>query len=183
MATTYLDAILAAHRGRVAADDRPFERLLDEARGCPLTRGFTAALTNGFAVIAEVKRRSPSKGAIDAELDPAALAAAYERGGAACVSVLTDIEYFGGSPADLVAARDAVAVPVLRKDFTVSLADVCDARIMGADAVLLIAAALDDAELADFHGSPSSSASTCSSRCTTKLSWSGRCASTPRSSV
>jgi len=151
MATTYLDAILTAHRARVAADDRPFERLVDEARRCPPARGFAAALANGFAVIAEVKRRSPSKGAIDAGLDPAALAAAYARGGAACVSVLTDLEYFGGSPADLVAARDAVDVPILRKDFTVSLADVCDARIMGADAVLLIAAALDDAELDDLH--------------------------------
>jgi indole-3-glycerol phosphate synthase len=151
MATTYLDAILAAHRARVAADDRPIEPLIDEARSGPRPRGFTAALTNGFSVIAEVKRRSPSKGAIDADLDPAALAAAYERGGAACVSVLTDIEHFGGSPADLISARDAVDVPILRKDFTVSLADVCDARIMGADAVLLIVAALDDAELADFH--------------------------------
>jgi indole-3-glycerol phosphate synthase len=151
MATTYLDAILSAHRARVAADDRPFERLVEDARRCPLARGFGAALTNGFSVIAEVKRGSPSKGPIDADLDPAALAAAYERGGAACVSVLTDIEYFGGSPADLVGARDAVDVPILRKDFTVSLADVCDARIMGADAVLLITAALDDAELADFH--------------------------------
>jgi indole-3-glycerol phosphate synthase len=102
-------------------------------------------------VIAEVKRRSPSKGAIDADLDPATLAAAYEHGGAACVSVLTDVDYFGGSPDDLAAARDAIAIPVLRKDFTVALADVCDARIMGADAVLLIVAALDDAELADFH--------------------------------
>jgi indole-3-glycerol phosphate synthase len=136
----------------VAADQRPLERLMDEARGCAPARGFGAALTNGFAVIAEVKRRSPSKGAIDADLDPAALAAAYERGGAACVSVLTDVEYFGGAPDDLIAARDAVDVPILRKDFTVSLADVCDARIMGADAVLLITAALDDTELADFHG-------------------------------
>jgi indole-3-glycerol phosphate synthase len=151
MATTYLDAILAAHRGRVAADDRPLEALVDDARRCPPTRGFSAALRNGFAVIAEVKRRSPSKGAIDADLDPGVLAASYERGGAACVSVLTDVEYFGGSPADLIAVRDAVAVPILRKDFTLSAADVCDARIMGADAVLLIAAALDDAELTDFH--------------------------------
>jgi indole-3-glycerol phosphate synthase len=151
MATTYLDAILAAHRVRVAADDRRFEQLLEEARGCPPPRGFTAALTKGFSVIAEVKRRSPSKGSIAADLDPVTLAAAYERGGAACVSVLTETEHFGGSPGDLIAARDAVDVPILRKDFTVSRSDVCDARIMGADAVLLIVAALDDAELSDFH--------------------------------
>jgi indole-3-glycerol phosphate synthase len=98
-----------------------------------------------------VKRRSPSKGDLAADLDPAALAQAYERGGAACLSVLTDGEFFGGSPDDLRAARAATRVPVLRKDFTVSPADVCDARIMGADAVLLIAAALDDDELADLH--------------------------------
>ncbi|HET6775210.1 MAG TPA: indole-3-glycerol phosphate synthase TrpC, partial [Acidimicrobiales bacterium] len=102
-------------------------------------------------VIAEVKRRSPSRGDLAAGLDPAALAADYERGGATCLSVLTDGEFFGGSPDDLRAARAATRVPVLRKDFTVSPADVCDARIMGADAVLLIAAALDDDELADLH--------------------------------
>src|SRR5690606_27311825 len=98
-----------------------------------------------------VKRRSPSRGDLAAGLDPAALAAAYERGGATCLSVLTDREFFGGSPDDLRAARAAVSLPVLRKDFTVSEADVCDARIMGADAVLLIVAALDQAELAAFH--------------------------------
>lgn len=151
MATTYLDAILTAHRARAAADSRPVERLVDEARSLPPAREFAEALSRGFAVIAEVKRRSPSKGAIDADLDPATLAASYERGGAACVSVLTDVEHFGGSPADLAAAQHAVDIPILRKDFTVSLADVCDARIMGADAVLLIVAALDDAELSDFH--------------------------------
>ena len=151
MAATYLDAILADHRGQAAADQRSIDQLIEAARQAPPVRGFAAALSAGFAVIAEVKRRSPSKGAIDADLDPSALAAAYERGGAACLSVLTDVACFGGSPADLAAARDAVAVPVLRKDFTVSAADVCDARIMGADAVLLIAAALDDVELADFH--------------------------------
>ncbi|MEY2434568.1 MAG: indole-3-glycerol phosphate synthase [Acidimicrobiaceae bacterium] len=151
MAATYLDTILAAHRASAAADHRPFEQLLDEARACQPARGFSASLRTGFAVIAEVKRKSPSKGAIDAQLDPAALATAYANGGAACISVLTDAEYFGGSVADLTAVRSAVGVPVLRKDFTVSAADVCDARIMGADALLLIVAALDDAELADLH--------------------------------
>jgi indole-3-glycerol phosphate synthase len=79
------------------------------------------------------------------------VAHAYAEGGAACLSVLTDSEFFGGSPDDLRAARAATKRPVLRKDFTVSPADVCDARLMGADAVLLIVAALDDAELRDFH--------------------------------
>jgi indole-3-glycerol phosphate synthase len=102
-------------------------------------------------VVAEVKRRSPSKGDLAAGLDPAELARAYERGGATCLSVLTDVEFFGGSPEDLRQARAATHLPVLRKDFTVSAADVCDARIMGADAVLLIAAALDDDELGELH--------------------------------
>ena len=104
-----------------------------------------------MAVISEVKRRSPSKGDLFPDLDPARLAAQYERGGAACLSVLTDEAWFGGSVADLQAARAAVSLPVLRKDFTVHRHDVLDARIMGADAVLLIAAALDDDELAEFH--------------------------------
>ena len=150
---TYLDRILAAHRAGAAADDRAMAPLVAEARAQSLPRGFAAALRDaeGLAVIAEVKRRSPSRGDLAAELDPAALAQAYERGGAACLSVLTDAEFFGGSPDDLRAARAATRLPVLRKDFTVSPADVCDARIMGADAVLLIAAALDDDELADLH--------------------------------
>ncbi len=102
-------------------------------------------------MIAEVKRRSPSRGSLVQDLDSAATAAAYTRGGAACLSVLTDAEYFGGSSADLAEARAASGLPVLRKDFTVAPADVYDARIMGADAVLLIVAALSDDELASLH--------------------------------
>lgn len=120
----------------------------------PSARGFESAIraSTHLAVIAEVKRRSPSKGDLAVGLDPAALAATYESAGATCMSVLTDNEHFGGSPADLAAARAACGLPVLRKDFTVDARDVCDARLMGADCVLLIAAALDRAELRDFHG-------------------------------
>jgi indole-3-glycerol phosphate synthase len=153
---TYLDRILAAHRNASAADRRRLEDLLDGARAQPPARGFTAALrreaaAGGLAVIAEVKRRSPSKGDLAADLDPASVAADYAAGGATCLSVLTDEEWFGGSAGDLQAARAAVEIPVLRKDFTVDARDVADARLMGADAVLLIVAALDDAELADLH--------------------------------
>jgi len=149
VSATYLDRILAAKRAVAASDDRPLDDLVSAARRLPPTRGFAAALTAGdrLAVIAEVKRRSPSKGDLAADLDPAVLVGAYAAGGAVALSVLTDSEFFGGSADDLVAAREAVALPVLRKDFTVGERDVCDARLMGADAVLLIAAALDDAEL------------------------------------
>lgn len=152
---TYLDRILEAHRASAAADARSLPELVAEARDAAPTRGFTAALRagaeDGLAVIAEVKRRSPSKGDLSVDLDPAEVATAYEVGGASCLSVLTDQEFFGGSPADLQAARNAVWVPVLRKDFTVSAHDVCDARLMGADAVLLIVAALADDELVVLH--------------------------------
>ena len=115
--------------------------------------GSTASLTGrpALGVIAEIKRRSPSKGDLNVGLDPAALAATYEAGGAACLSVLTDEAHFGGSIADLEQARDACGLPVIRKDFTVCELDVIDARLMGADAVLLIAAALSDDELLRFH--------------------------------
>ena len=150
---TYLDDILAVHRSRVADDDRELSWLVDQAMAGPEPREFRGAIvaSEGLAVIAEVKRRSPSKGALNADLDPAAIAERYASGGATCLSVLTDADHFGGSAADLAAAREAVHLPVLRKDFTVSALDVCDARLMGADAVLLIAAALDDSELADYH--------------------------------
>jgi indole-3-glycerol phosphate synthase len=153
MTATYLDRILERHREVAAADDRPVEVLLDEARALPPARGFRDALAGRaqLSVIAEIKRRSPSKGDLNPGLDPARLAATYERGGAACLSVLTDVEHFGGSVADLQAARAGCSLPVLRKDFTVSERDVLDARIMGADCLLLIAAALDPMQLAEFH--------------------------------
>lgn len=152
MAATYLDSILAAHREAAAADERALDDLVAAAEMSATPRGFRQALVDAsdrghLAVIAEVKRRSPSKGDLAPVLDPSVLAGQYQSGGAAALSVLTDTDFFGGSAADLAAARSAVDLPVLRKDFTVDARDVCDARLMGADAVLLIAAALDDSEL------------------------------------
>ena len=156
MTSTYLDRILERHRATAAVDQRDQLELRAACAGLPDARGFADRLrhdsANGLAVIAEIKRRSPSKGDLNIGLDPAALAVGYEAGGASCLSVLTDADHFGGSVADLVAARAAVSLPVLRKDFTVSRNDVLDTRLMGADCVLLIAAALSRAELADFHG-------------------------------
>ena len=151
-APTNLDEILRAHRAAAAADARSVDALVDPARGQPPARDFAAALRRpGVGVIAEVKRASPSKGPLAPDLDPVALARAYEAGGAACLSVLTDERFFGAHADDLAHARAAGDLPVLRKDFTVSMADVCDARIMGADAVLLIVAALDPTELRELH--------------------------------
>ena len=148
---TYLDRIVEAHRTSAAADQRPLGALRDDALAhadTAIRRDFASALTvPGLSVIAEIKRRSPSKGALNATLDPAATAQAYASGGAACLSVLTDADHFGGSAHDLQSARAAVSLPVLRKDFMVCAADVYDTSLMGADAVLLIVAALSDAEL------------------------------------
>jgi indole-3-glycerol phosphate synthase len=150
---TYLDRILARHRAVAADDVRHLDELVAQAQAMAPARGFAAALRRRgqLHVISEIKRRSPSKGNLNADLDPAALARDYERGGASCLSVLTDEEFFGGSVADLRAARAACSLPVLRKDFTVSALDVADARLMGADCVLLIAAALSRDELVALH--------------------------------
>jgi indole-3-glycerol phosphate synthase len=148
---TYLDRILAAHRAVAALDDRDLDGLTVRAQSAEPVRGFARALTGGagVAVIAEVKRASPSKGLLAPDLDAARIAVDYQSGGAAALSVLTDREFFRGSTEDLVAARAATDLPVLRKDFTIAPADVLDARCMGADAVLLIAAALSPQELND----------------------------------
>ena len=148
---TYLDDILAAHRRAAEEDTRPLGELVEEALTLPPCRGFRSALAGpGLSVIAEIKRRSPSRGDLAPGLVPSVMAKTYEDGGAACLSVLTDEAYFGGSVGDLSEARAAVDLPVLRKDFTVASNDICDARLMGADAVLLIVAALSDVELTTY---------------------------------
>lgn len=153
---TYLDRIGAWHRERAARDGRDVSRLAAAARRSGPVRDLEGALRalagtdRRVALIAEIKRRSPSRGDIDPHLDPSQVAVEYAEGGAAAVSVLTDGPHFSGSAKDLEAARAAVDLPVLRKDFTVSKADVYDARLMGADGLLLIAALLDDGELALF---------------------------------
>jgi indole-3-glycerol phosphate synthase len=155
--TTYLSGIVAAHRAAAAEDHRDLSALVAEARTGPATRSFRSALAGTeTVVIAEIKRRSPSRGDLAPRLDPASMAAAYERGGAGCISVLTDEQFFGGSASDLRAARAASSLPVLRKDFTVGEADIADARLMGADAVLLIVSALSDSELSELRDLASS---------------------------
>lgn len=151
----YLDDILAHHRALARDDDRDIGQLIAQAHAMRPIKSFRNAIVEAsrehLAVIAEIKRRSPSKGDLNVGLDPAQIATSYEVGGASCLSVLTDEKYFGGSPQDLTDARRASQLPVIRKDFTVSLADVCDTRLMGADCILLIVAALTTLELSKLH--------------------------------
>jgi indole-3-glycerol phosphate synthase len=145
-----LECILAAKRAEVAAAKRRTPAVkLDAA---PPVRDFVAALrARRPAVIAEIKRASPSRGLLRENFDPAAIARSYERGGAACMSVLTDREFFQGAPEHLSAARAACALPVLRKDFLIDPYQVVEARALGADCVLLIVACLADAEMRELE--------------------------------
>jgi indole-3-glycerol phosphate synthase len=145
-----LGAIVAATRTRVrqASSRLPAADLARRAGKMPPTRGFRAALAApGLRVIAECKRRSPSRGVLCAQYDPVAIARRYAGAGAAAISVLTEPTFFDGALAHLEAVRAAVDVPLLRKDFVVDQYQLLEARASGADAVLLIVAALDDAEL------------------------------------
>ena len=155
--STILDTILRRKHDEVAArrEQVSLFELRTRAASAPPVRGFAdaidAKLRAGLpAVIAEVKKASPSKGVIRADFDPAAIARSYADGGAACLSVLTDIDFFQGSDAYLQQARAACGLPVLRKDFVVDAYQLYEARVLGADCVLLIAAALDDARLSEF---------------------------------
>ena len=145
-----LERIVAAKRAEVAAArKRAPEVKLDAA---PPVRDFIAALrAKRPAVIAEIKRASPSKGLLRSNFDPAAIAKSYEKGGAACMSVLTDREFFQGAAEHLSAARGACALPVLRKDFLIDPYQVFESRALGADCVLLIAACLEDRQMRELE--------------------------------
>jgi indole-3-glycerol phosphate synthase len=153
---TILDEILTTKRDELAiarravSDGEMAERAAAVSEPC---RGFRHALRTSPApaIIAELKRRSPSKGLIREDFDPVKLARAYEAGGAACLSVLTDQHYFGGELAYLAAVRAEVSLPLLRKDFVIDAYQIDEARAAGADAVLLIVAALQPDELASLH--------------------------------
>jgi indole-3-glycerol phosphate synthase len=149
-----LQLILAHKAQEVAARARavPLSTVQIKAEAAPPTRGFAQAIgarvrAGRAAVIAEIKKASPSKGLLRADFRPPVIAQSYARGGAACLSVLTDESFFQGGDADLVVARAACPLPVLRKDFTIDPYQVFEARALGADCILLIVAALDDSQM------------------------------------
>lgn len=153
-----LAEIVAAKRNHVAAckQARPFGNIDADARAAARPRGFAAALaamdTAGrFPVITEIKKASPSAGVIRPDFDPAKLARAYETAGAACLSVLTDKPYFQGDDGDIGKARAAASLPALRKDFMIDVYQIAEARALGADCILIILAAVDDALAAELE--------------------------------
>ena len=158
MSGTVLQRILARKREQVAERRRRLDgsRLRELAQGQPRCRGFVRAMearaaAGGAAVIAEIKKASPSRGVLRESFQPEQLAASYAKGGATCLSVLTDEDFFQGADAHLQQARAACPLPLLRKDFLVDPYQVLESRAIGADCVLLIAAALDDSQLAELN--------------------------------
>ncbi len=156
--TDILEKIIATKRLELdsALQASPLLAVKTAAEAAPKPRGFIGAIrakieTGHAAVIAEIKKASPSKGVIRADFNPAEIAKSYELGGAACLSVLTDVEYFQGSAEFLKQARSACNLPVLRKDFMIDAYQVYEARVMGADCILLIAAAIDLAKMRELE--------------------------------